>query len=146
MVDINYITYLPIKCGCVMQHYYYTSFQCKSQFIFIIYKKDYDYFLITCYNKKYKLKGKRMRKLLLSLSIISLLLGIFFLTFSILKRLEELKNIEECRNIPDCMYCTPTWIGNKEIIFNGLGVIFTCIAIVLLIMFILKTKKYKSHH
>ena len=138
-----------------MQHYYYTSFQCKSQFIFIIYKKDidiyfykkdYDYFLITCYNKKYKLKGKRMRKLLLSLSIISLLLGIFFLTFSILKRLEELKNIEECRNIPDCMYCTPTWIGNKEIIFNGLGVIFTCIAIVLLIMFILKTKKYKSHH
>ena len=87
-----------------------------------------------------------MRKLLLSLSIISLLLGIFFLTFSILKRLEELKNIEECSNIPDCMYCTPTWIGNKEIIFNGLGINFTCIAIILLIMFILKTKKYKSHH
>lgn len=82
-----------------------------------------------------------MRKLLLSLSIISLLLGIFFLTFSILKRLEELKNIEECRNTPECMYCITTWIGNKEIIFNGLGIVFTCIAVVLLIMFILKTKK-----
>lgn len=87
-----------------------------------------------------------MRKLLLSLSIISLLLGIFFLTFSILKRLDELKNIEECRNTPDCMYCTTTWIGNKEIIFNGLSIVFICTAIVLLIMFISKTKKHKSHH
>lgn len=85
-----------------------------------------------------------MRKLLFGLSVVSLLSGIFFLTFSIFKKLEEERAMEVCSNTPGCMYCLPTWIGNKEVIFNEIGIILVTIAITLFIVFLIKGKKNEA--
>lgn len=85
-----------------------------------------------------------MRKFLFGMSVVSLLSGIFFLTFSIFKKLEEEKAMEECGNTPGCMYCLPTWIGNKEVIFNGIGIVLIASAITLFIVFIIKGKKNEA--
>ena len=52
--------------------------------------------------------------------------------------------MEECSNTPGCMYCIPTWIGNKEVIFNGIGIILITSAITLFIVFIIKGKKHEA--
>lgn len=89
-------------------------------------------------------KENFISNIIFSVSIVCLILGMFFLTFSIFKTLEEMRAIEECNSTPGCMYCLPTWVNNKEIIFNGFGILLLVVAITLFIIFIIRRKKRET--
>lgn len=89
-------------------------------------------------------KENVISNVIFSVSIISLVFGMFFLTFSIFKTLEEMRLMDECSETPGCMYCATTWINHKVIIFNGLGILLLVTAITLFITFIIRRKKRET--